>query len=148
MPKQLLQCHCMSSLGIDRLDIQEVIRASVQHLNSLYSGVYLYSALHNGYRRFDPQRGMEYIVDMVLQDMSNKDNLVYKRIQLVRPLGQVSFGWRCRFYRLSTIVVERVFILNVASYLRLDFTAVPSVSAWAEWKAWHPIGWCRCNVYE
>ena len=75
--------------GADKLDIQEVIKVSVEKLNAKYNTIYLYSNLNNGYRRFDPQRGMEYILDITLRDTSDENREVPKRVQLVRPLGQV-----------------------------------------------------------
>lgn len=71
------------------MDIQEVVKVSVERLNEKYKNIYLYSRLNNGYRRFDPQRGMEYILDITLRDTSQSNLEVEKRVQLVRPLGQV-----------------------------------------------------------
>ncbi|PVD30508.1 hypothetical protein C0Q70_09775 [Pomacea canaliculata] len=80
----------MKSLtGPDKMDIQEVVKVSVERLNEKYKNIYLYSRLNNGYRRFDPQRGMEYILDITLRDTSQSNLEVEKRVQLVRPLGQV-----------------------------------------------------------
>lgn len=75
--------------GADKQDIQEVVKVSVERLNEKYNNIYLYSRLVNGYRRFDPQRGMEYILDITLRDTSHNNQQVEKRVQLVRPLGQV-----------------------------------------------------------
>lgn len=75
--------------GADRLDVQEVIKVSMERLNAQYNNIYLYSRLVNGYRRFDPLRGMEYILDLSLKDTSNKNLELQKRVQLVRPLGKV-----------------------------------------------------------
>ncbi|KAL8566044.1 hypothetical protein ACOMHN_062773 [Nucella lapillus] len=75
--------------GADRLDVQEVIKVSVERLNARYDNIYLYARLVNGYRRFDPQRGMEYILDLSLKDTSNNNLELQKRVQLVRPLGKV-----------------------------------------------------------
>ena len=75
--------------GVDKQDIQEVIKLSVDHLNEKYENKFLYSRLINGYRRFDPQRGMEYILDIVMKDMTAQNTEVEKRVHIVRPLGQV-----------------------------------------------------------
>ena len=82
---------CVCS-GADKLDIQEVVKVAVERLNAKYNNMYLYTSLNNGYRRFDPQRGMEYILDIMLRDTSSGNREVPKRVQLVRPLGQVSVG--------------------------------------------------------
>jgi chondroitin polymerizing factor/chondroitin polymerizing factor 2 len=81
----------LSCPGADRLDIQEVVKVTVERLNVKYNNIYLYLKLNNGYRRFDPQRGMEYILDITLRDTSNENREVQKRVQLVRPLGQVGY---------------------------------------------------------
>ncbi|XP_076461229.1 chondroitin sulfate synthase 2-like [Babylonia areolata] len=75
--------------GADKLDIQEVVKVSVERLNAKYNNIFLYSGLKNGYRRFDPQRGMEYVLDITMRDTSSGNQEVQKRVQLVRPLGQV-----------------------------------------------------------
>ncbi|XP_012944760.1 chondroitin sulfate glucuronyltransferase [Aplysia californica] len=83
-------------VGVDKLDIQDIIKVSMEKLNAKHNNIYLYSYLINGYRRFDPQRGMEYILDLALEDTSivsedgsNNDRVVEKRVFLVRPLGEV-----------------------------------------------------------
>ncbi|KAK7011219.1 chondroitin sulfate synthase 2 [Biomphalaria glabrata] len=86
-------------IGIDKLDIQDIIKISMEKLNEQHNNKYLYSYLINGYRRFDPQRGMEYLLDLALEDTSippeenNKNNynkrIIEKRVFLVRPLGEV-----------------------------------------------------------
>lgn len=78
----------------------------MERLNEKHNNKYLYSYLLNGYRRFDPQRGMEYILDLALEDTTvavnergegvSGDRIVQKRVFLVRPLGEVSYlglGW-------------------------------------------------------
>ncbi|XP_050418344.1 chondroitin sulfate synthase 2 [Patella vulgata] len=75
--------------GVDKQDVQEVIKISVERLNEKYGNMFLYSSLVNGYRRFDPQRGMEYTLDLVLRDISKQNWEVEKRVHLVRPLGRV-----------------------------------------------------------
>ncbi|ESP02248.1 hypothetical protein LOTGIDRAFT_138772 [Lottia gigantea] len=75
--------------GEDKLDVQDVIKISVDRLNQKYGNIYLYSKLLNGYRRFDPQRGMEYTMDLILRDISHQNTEVEKRVHLVRPLGRV-----------------------------------------------------------
>lgn len=88
-----------SHTGVDKLDVQDIIKISMERLNEKHSNKYLYSSLINGYRRFDPQRGMEYVLDLALEDTSisveaNEEHnfnkrVVDKRVLLVRPLGEV-----------------------------------------------------------
>lgn len=69
----------------------------MEKLNEKHNNKYLYSYLVNGYRHFDPQRGMEYVLDLALEDTSipadenegNSKRIVEKRVFLVRPLGEV-----------------------------------------------------------
>ncbi|RUS82928.1 hypothetical protein EGW08_009312, partial [Elysia chlorotica] len=87
-------------IGADKMDIQDIIKVSIEKLNEKHDNKYLYSYLINGYRRFDPQRGMEYVMDLALEDttlpsqednieVSYKSKIVEKRVFLVRPLGEV-----------------------------------------------------------
>ena len=48
--------------------------------------------LANGYRRFDPQRGMEYILDLILNVLleGTTDPIeINHRVELLRPLSEV-----------------------------------------------------------
>ncbi|XP_013089362.2 chondroitin sulfate synthase 2-like [Biomphalaria glabrata] len=86
-------------IGADKQDIQSIIKTAVVKLNEIYGNRYLYSHLINGYRKFDPIRGMEYILDLALIDRlssnessyHNTSKTVEKRLFLVRPLGEVEF---------------------------------------------------------
>ena len=46
----------------------------------------------NGYRRFDPTRGMEYMLDLLLLERAKKGVEITKRVHLVRPLGKVELA--------------------------------------------------------
>ena len=49
--------------------------------------------LINGYRRFDPQRGMEYILDLLLNiviEEEKKEVELSHRVDLLRPLSEVT----------------------------------------------------------
>ena len=74
------------SSGADKKDVDEVIRTAVRKLNDKYQNRFTLKRLSNGYRRFDPVRGMEYILDLVLQE-NGKMNEVDKRVHLIRPLS-------------------------------------------------------------
>ena len=63
-----------------------MIRTAVRKLNDKYQNRFTMKRLSNGYRRFDPVRGMEYILDLVLQE-NGKMNEVDKRVHLIRPLS-------------------------------------------------------------
>jgi len=66
--------------------------------------------LVNGYRRFDPQRGMEYILDLELNVLVEKENEqieISHRVNLLRPLSQV-----------------RQFILRTGDVIRLVYAVI------------------------
>ncbi|KAI4880662.1 hypothetical protein NFI96_013449 [Prochilodus magdalenae] len=79
--------------GADREDVADLIQVAVAELNKKYSPVVQLSAprLVNGYRRFDPTRGMEYTLDLQLQAVteSGYGQAIEHRVHLVRPLSQV-----------------------------------------------------------
>lgn len=75
--------------GVNKMDVDEIISFSIQELNKRYNKRYSFSHLVNGYRRFDPFRGMEYILDLSMHDTHASNVAVEKRVHLVRPLGQV-----------------------------------------------------------
>lgn len=54
--------------------LQEVINASVANVLSENPGL-RYFRLINGYRRFDPTRGMDYILDLLFRTPSDGDVL-------------------------------------------------------------------------
>ncbi|XP_053493549.1 chondroitin sulfate synthase 2 [Ictalurus furcatus] len=95
--EQLFSCadgspKCQLS-GADRADVDDVIKVAVAELNKKYSPVLQLSApqLVNGYRRFDPTRGMEYTLDLQLraETESGSGHLVSRRVHLLRPLSRV-----------------------------------------------------------
>ncbi|XP_007234628.3 chondroitin sulfate synthase 2 [Astyanax mexicanus] len=79
--------------GADHEDVNSVIQMALAELNKKYSPVLQLSAprLINGYRRFDPTRGMEYTLDLQLQATteSGHGQAIEHRVHLVRPLSQV-----------------------------------------------------------
>jgi Chondroitin N-acetylgalactosaminyltransferase len=44
------------------------MNASITHLSDKYKGKLQYKRLVNGYRRYDPARGMDYILDLAFRD--------------------------------------------------------------------------------
>lgn len=79
--------------GIDRMDVADVIDVAVGELNKKYIPVLHLKKqqLINGYRRFDPIRGMEYILDLQLEVVNQKGHSrsITKRVHLVRPLSRI-----------------------------------------------------------
>ena len=64
-----------------------MIQFAVLQYTSLNSNL-TYSKLINGYRRFDPSRGMEYELDLQFFDHASNGHIL-KRCSLVRPLSKV-----------------------------------------------------------
>ncbi|XP_033111131.1 chondroitin sulfate synthase 2-like [Anneissia japonica] len=74
-------------VGPDKQDIDEILSTAMSKLNSDYCDTFTSGGrLVNGYRRFDPTRGMEYTLDLQLQTVDRQT--VQKRVHLLRPLGQ------------------------------------------------------------
>ncbi|XP_041057755.1 chondroitin sulfate synthase 2-like [Carcharodon carcharias] len=79
--------------GIDKSDISNIIEVAVEELNKKYQPTLHLrkEQLLNGYRRFDPTRGMEYTLDLQLEAVTQKGHSrsITKRVHLVRPLSNV-----------------------------------------------------------
>lgn len=79
--------------GIDRMDVADVIEVAMGELNKKYKPVLHLKKqqLINGYRRFDPTRGMEYTLDLQLEVVNQKGHSrsITKRVHLVRPLSRI-----------------------------------------------------------
>ncbi|XP_062348839.1 chondroitin sulfate glucuronyltransferase isoform X2 [Cinclus cinclus] len=79
--------------GASKADVSEIIESAVEQLNHLYQPLLRFSKrqLLNGYRRFDPTRGMEYTLDLLLEAATQKghSHVLAKRVSLVRPLSKV-----------------------------------------------------------
>ncbi|XP_058478767.1 chondroitin sulfate synthase 2 [Solea solea] len=79
--------------GVDRMDVADVIDTAILELNKKYKPVLHLKKQHliNGYRRFDPIRGMEYTLDLQLEVVNQKGHSrsISKRVHLVRPLSQI-----------------------------------------------------------
>ncbi|OCT73631.1 chondroitin sulfate glucuronyltransferase [Xenopus laevis] len=85
-PKCLLQ-------GVWLLDVRQILEEAVEQLNGQYNPFLRFHLQHllNGYRRFDPTRGMEYTLDLLLQVTTERGHVgvLNKRLSLLRPLGRV-----------------------------------------------------------
>ncbi|XP_018597022.2 chondroitin sulfate synthase 2-like [Scleropages formosus] len=79
--------------GIDKMDVSDIIETAMGELNKKYKpDLHLKKQqLINGYRRFDPTRGVEYTLDLLVEVVNrNRQSFsVTKRVHLVRPLSQV-----------------------------------------------------------
>lgn len=75
-------------IGADKLDMEDIKQTAMENLSQKYPARFTLRRLINGYRRFDPTRGMEYILDLLLVDDNDKSE-VFKRVHLIRPLGKV-----------------------------------------------------------
>ncbi|XP_068437609.1 chondroitin sulfate glucuronyltransferase [Clinocottus analis] len=79
--------------GADRADVNAVLEIAVERLNERYQPQLRFRKrrLLNGYRRFDPTRGMEYVLDLALEVYTQKGHsqVIAKRVNLLRPLSAV-----------------------------------------------------------
>uniref|UniRef100_A0AAY5KPF9 Hexosyltransferase n=1 Tax=Esox lucius TaxID=8010 RepID=A0AAY5KPF9_ESOLU len=79
--------------GADRADVSAVLETAVERLNERYQPQLRFRKrrLLNGYRRFDPTRGMEYMLDLVLEAFTQKGHsqVIGKRVSLLRPLSAI-----------------------------------------------------------
>ncbi|KAK9527594.1 hypothetical protein VZT92_014142 [Zoarces viviparus] len=79
--------------GADRADVNAVLEIAVERMNERYQPQLRFRKrrLLNGYRRFDPTRGMEYVLDLALEAYTQKGHsqVIAKRVNLLRPLSAV-----------------------------------------------------------
>lgn len=75
--------------GANKQDIQEILEVAFERLNANYENKFKQYKLVNGYRRFEPSRGMEYTLDMEVISKNRQDVTQIKRVHLLRPLGKV-----------------------------------------------------------
>lgn len=79
--------------GVNRADVTAIVEIAVERLNERYQPQLRFRKrrLLNGYRRFDPTRGMEYILDLALEAYTQKGHsqVIAKRVNLLRPLSAV-----------------------------------------------------------
>lgn len=57
--------------NIKLLYFQYVLNATIAWVNTRYEGLLQYRRLVNGYRRFDPSRGLDYKLDLAFRDTAN-----------------------------------------------------------------------------
>ncbi|KAM6450771.1 chondroitin sulfate glucuronyltransferase [Liasis olivaceus] len=95
--QHLFSCHSGAPkcdlAGASKADVADIIQAALQQLNQRYQPQLRFHKrqLLNGYRRFDPTRGMEYTLDLLLEAVTQKGHrrLLAKRVSLLRPLSKV-----------------------------------------------------------
>ncbi|XP_040842508.1 chondroitin sulfate synthase 2 isoform X2 [Ochotona curzoniae] len=79
--------------GADQADVADVLGAALEELNRRYHPALRLQKqqLLNGYRRFDPARGMEYTLDLRLEALTPQGGRrpLTHRVQLLRPLSRV-----------------------------------------------------------
>ncbi|KAJ9598451.1 hypothetical protein L9F63_010847, partial [Diploptera punctata] len=74
--------------GADKADIQYIVNATVKKVEADWGAHLQYRRLINGYRRFDPSRGMDYRLDLAFRDTTTGRE-VHKRLEICKPLGRV-----------------------------------------------------------
>ncbi|KAG8229514.1 hypothetical protein J437_LFUL004920 [Ladona fulva] len=72
--------------GAELADIQYIINTTALYAEEQYQGRLRFRRLVNGYRRFDPSRGMDYILDLTFRNTSSGLE-VQKRFEVAKPLG-------------------------------------------------------------
>ncbi|XP_062977553.1 chondroitin sulfate glucuronyltransferase [Elgaria multicarinata webbii] len=79
--------------GASKADVHDILQAALEQLNQRYQPRLRFQKrqLLNGYRRFDPTRGMEYMLDLLLEAVTQKGHrhVLAKRVSLLRPLSKV-----------------------------------------------------------
>lgn len=59
--------------------LQNVLNTSIEYLQFKYSNNLKFHSLVNGYKRFDPSRGLDYILDLTLKDFVT-EKIIQKRL--------------------------------------------------------------------
>ncbi|XP_033762142.1 LOW QUALITY PROTEIN: chondroitin sulfate synthase 2-like [Pecten maximus] len=75
-------------IGADKADVAEITQTAFDKLNKENGHKYRSYSLINGYRKFEPARGLEYTVDLEVQT-NNRGEKEIKRVHLLRPLNKV-----------------------------------------------------------
>lgn len=70
------------STGVHKQDVEEVIKTGMSFLRDKYGDRFRFRSLANGYRRFEPVRGMEYKIDLLLFDTVSSETSVARLIRL------------------------------------------------------------------
>ncbi|XP_066997100.2 chondroitin sulfate synthase 2 isoform X2 [Anabrus simplex] len=65
-----------------------VLNATIAKIESVTNGQLQFRRLIDGYRKFDPSRGLDYQIEMAFKDTSTGHE-VLKRLEVFKPLGKV-----------------------------------------------------------
>ena len=86
--------------GASRADVGDAVETALEQLNRRYQPRLRFQKqrLLNGYRRFDPARGMEYTLDLLLEAVTQRGHrrALARRVSLLRPLSTASRSRWCR----------------------------------------------------
>uniref|UniRef100_G1TZM3 Hexosyltransferase n=1 Tax=Oryctolagus cuniculus TaxID=9986 RepID=G1TZM3_RABIT len=79
--------------GASGADVGDAVDTALEQLNRRYQPRLRFQKqrLLNGYRRFDPARGMEYTLDLLLEAVTQRGHrrALARRVSLLRPLSRV-----------------------------------------------------------
>uniref|UniRef100_A0A1B6L696 Hexosyltransferase n=1 Tax=Graphocephala atropunctata TaxID=36148 RepID=A0A1B6L696_9HEMI len=74
--------------GADKEDIQRIVSKAITHVEDNYNGALKFHSFINGYQKFDPSRGMDYIIDLEFRETTS-GKTVHKRFEVFKSLGKV-----------------------------------------------------------
>jgi len=74
--------------GDKKSDIDYVVNITVNNIINKYNNKLSFNRLLNGYQKFDASRGMDYILDVMFNEVATGKK-VKKRIEICKPLGKV-----------------------------------------------------------
>ncbi|KAL7641451.1 UNVERIFIED_CONTAM: hypothetical protein RMT77_007322 [Armadillidium vulgare] len=87
MPNDLENVKPLS--GVEYFDIMSVVNSSIKHLEEKYSEKFKLENLNYGHKRFDPTRGMDYLISLSLTN--EKRRILNKKIEAFRGVTQPEF---------------------------------------------------------
>ncbi|CBY33190.1 unnamed protein product [Oikopleura dioica] len=89
-PGEIPKCELSD---MEKKDVHDIVATAVSRLQEKYKPQNMeidLIKLENGYKRFDPQRGMEYMLDLKLRvTVDSGQTELSHRVDLLRPLSQV-----------------------------------------------------------
>ncbi|KAH0950997.1 hypothetical protein HN011_007575 [Eciton burchellii] len=74
--------------GDKKSDIDYVVNVAVNSIINKYNNKLSFNRLLNGYQKFDASRGMDYILDIMFNEVVTGTK-IRKRIEICKPLGKV-----------------------------------------------------------
>lgn len=72
----------------DKEDLDKILNRTISYANKKYPEL-IYDNVHSVYRKFDPVRGMDYILHLNFMRRDSNDNTLTKSFEIVKPLGSV-----------------------------------------------------------